>query len=133
MVFELKPISKVTNMLLNRKEYLIEITHTNSAAPNKATLTSKLANEYKVEENQIYVFNMNTFPGEHKTLANANIYNSFDDLKKIERDFVVARITGEKKSKIPRRQKKDARIKRYKMFGTLKRNMRKAAKKAEAD
>lgn len=76
---------------------------------------------------------MKTKPGLHKTVACANMYNSFDDLKKIERSFVVTRITGEKAVKPRRREKKIARIKRSKMFGTLKRNMKKAARKAESD
>jgi small subunit ribosomal protein S24e len=76
---------------------------------------------------------MSTRPGLHRTVALANMYNSFDDLKKIEREFVVARITGERPAKIPRRQKKDARIKRYKRFGTLKRNMKKASRKTQND
>lgn len=131
MAFQLKVVRSSTNHLLNRKEVQLEITHNNQASPSKETVTTELSSNYSLPTKQIYVYGMSTKPGLHKTVALANMYNSFDDLKKIEREFVVARITGERPVKVPRRQKKDARIKRYKMFGTLKRNMKKANRKAQ--
>lgn len=133
MAFQLKVVRSNTNQLLNRKEIQLEITHSNQGTPSKEIITTELSSNYSLPAKQIYVYGMDTKPGLHKTVALANMYNSFDDLKKIEREFVVARITGERPAKIPRRQKKDARIKRYKMFGTLKRNMKKASKKAQDD
>lgn len=131
MAFQLKVVKSTPNQLLNRKELEIELTHTNQGTPDKKIVTSELSSNYSIPSNQIYVYSMKTYPGLHKTVANANMYNTFDDLKKIERDFVVTRITGEKKAKVPRRQKKDARIKKYKRFGTLKRNMKKAARRTQ--
>lgn len=133
MAFQLKVVRSNTNQLLNRKEIELEITHSNQASPSKEIVTSELSSNYSLPSKQIYVYNMHTRPGQHRTVALANMYNSFDDLKKIEREFVVARITGERASKIPRRQKKDARIKRYKRFGTMKRNMKKASRRSQDD
>lgn len=133
MAFQLKVVRSSNNQLLNRKEIELEITHNNQASPSKEIVTSELSSNYSLPPKQIYVYGMRTKPGLHKTVALANMYNNFDDLKKIEREFVVARITGEKPSKIPRRQKKDARIKRYKRFGTMKRNLKKASRRAQDD
>ena len=133
MAFQLKVLKNINNQLLNRKELQLEITHTNQSSPDKKTVTSELSSNYSIPEEQIYVYGMTTKQGLHKTLAMASMYNSFEDLKKIERAFVVSRITGEKVTKVPRRQKKDARIKKYKKFGTLKRIMKKASRKAQDD
>lgn len=133
MAFELKVIKSTPNQLLNRKELQLEITHTNQSSPDKKTVTSELSANYSLPEQQIYVYNMRTKQGLHKTIASASLYNTFEDLKKIERSFVVARITGEKATKVPRRQKKDARIKKYKKFGTVKRIMKKLSRKTKED
>lgn len=133
MAFQLKVIKSTSNPLLNRKELQLEITHTNQSSPDKKTVTSELSSNYSIAAQQIYVYDMCTKQGLHKTMASASLYNTFEDLKKIERAFVVTRITGEKETKVPRRQKKDARIKKYKKFGTLKRNMKKAARKSQDD
>ena len=133
MAFQLKILKNISNQLLNRKELQLEITHTNQSSPDKTTVASELSSTYSIPSEQIYVYDMSTKQGLHKTIAKASMYNSFEDLKKIERAFVVARITGEKATKVPRRQKKDARIKKYKKFGTLKRIMKKAARKAQDD
>lgn len=133
MAFQLKVLKNINNQLLNRKELQLEITHTNQPSPDKKTVTSELSTNYSIPSEQIYVYNMCTKQGLHKTLAKASMYNSFEDLKKAERAFVVTRITGEKVSKVPRRQKKDARIKKYKKFGTLKRIMKKASRKTQDD
>ncbi|ELA42124.1 uncharacterized protein VICG_00765 [Vittaforma corneae ATCC 50505] len=131
MAFQLKVLKSTSNQLLNRKELQLEITHTNQSSPDKKSVTEELSSNYSIPAEQIYVYGMRTKPGLHKTIASANMYSAFEDLKKIERSFVVARITGEKLSKIPRRQKKDARIKKYKRFGTLKRNMKRASRRRQ--
>lgn len=131
MAFQLKVLKSTPNQLLNRKELQLEITHTNQSSPDKKSVTEELSSNYSIPSEQIYVYSMRTKPGLHKTLASVNMYSTFEDLKKIERPFVVTRITGEKVSKIPRRQRKDARIKKYKRFGTLKRNMKKASRRTQ--
>lgn len=130
MAFQLKVVKSTQNQLLNRKELQLEIVHTLQACPKKEEVTNELSTNYSLASKNIYVYSMRTAQGQQLTMAKANIYNNFEDLKKIERAFVVAKITGEKISKVPRRQKKDARIKKYKRFGTLKRNMKKLSKKA---
>ncbi|EED42053.1 hypothetical protein EBI_27516 [Enterocytozoon bieneusi H348] len=47
-------------------------------------------------------------------------------MKKIVLPHVLRRITGEEKQKVARRMRKDARKKKAKIFGTMKRNMKKA-------
>lgn len=133
MAYQLKVVRSTPNPLLNRREIQLEITHTNQSSPSKTAVTQDLSSNYSLPKEQIYVYEMTTKPGLHKTIAKANMYNSFDDLKNVERSFVVTRITGEKTKKVARRLKKDLRIKKYKRFGTMKRLMKKAARRAEDD
>lgn len=127
----MKVVKSAANPLLNRKEIQLEITHACQAGPSKKTVTEELSTNYSIPAENIYVYDMYIAKGTHTTVAKANMYNSFEDLKNIERAFVLARLTGEKETKMPRRQKKAARKKKYQMFGTLKRNMKKAARRAE--
>lgn len=132
MAFQLKVLKSTPNPLLNRKELKLELTHTNQSTPDRKAVTEELSSHYSLPPKQIYVYNISTKPGMHKTHANASVYNSFDSLKAIERAFVVKRITGEtEKVKVLRRIKKTARIKSYKRFGTNKRFMKKAARRSK--
>lgn len=133
MSYVIKVVGRNENQLLNRKELNLEITHTNQGTPNKAVVVSELSKNYSVPSNQIYVYDLGTKKGLHRSIAKANIYENMDDLKNIEREFVLAKITGEKKQKIMRRAKKEMRIKKYNTFGTHKRNMKKAARKSKDD
>jgi len=132
MAINIKVVKSISNALLNRKEVELSITHPNQATPDKKVITSELSSNYSVPENQICVFDVITGFGSHHSNATAHLYTkSADDLRMIERKHIVARKTGETIEKIPRRTRKDTRIKKYKMFGTLKRNMKKAARRTK--
>ncbi|KAI5152330.1 small subunit ribosomal protein S24e [Enteropsectra breve] len=127
----IKVAKSFVNALLNRRELTINITHPNKSTPTKELITSEISPLYSVPAGQIYVYGIKTGFGSHQSVAYAHLYKSMDDLKSVEREFVVERMTGVKRDKIKRRQRKDNRIKAYKMFGTLQRNMKKAAKRSE--
>lgn len=129
MAVQIKVVKSAINPLLNRKEVELTINHVNQSTPAKKIITSELSSNYSCPETQIYVFGVKTRFGSFETLAKAHLYNSLEDMKKIERPFVMARVTGETIDKMRRRARKDKRIKRYKMFGTLSRNMKKAARR----
>lgn len=129
MAVQIKVVKNVTNPLLNRKEVEMTINHVNQSTPAKKVITSELSSNYSVPENQVYVYDLKTRFGSFETRAKAHLYNSIEDMKKIERQFVISRVTGETVNKMKRRARKDKRIKSYKMFGTLNRNMKKAARR----
>lgn len=129
MAISIKVIKSVTNPLLARRELALLITHTNQPTPDKKTIAGELCSNYTVPEGQIRIFGMETGFGIHESRASAHIYNSADDLAKIEYPYVVARMTGNPLRKIKRMTRKQERVKRRKVFGTEKRNMKKAARR----
>uniref|UniRef100_A0A1B6K6C4 Small ribosomal subunit protein eS24 n=1 Tax=Homalodisca liturata TaxID=320908 RepID=A0A1B6K6C4_9HEMI len=118
-----------TNALLGRKEVEMSISHPNQATPNKEVISSELSNIYTIPSSQIYIYGMKTGFGAHLSVARAHMYNSADDLRKIERPFVVARLTGVSETKVKRIIRKQERKKKAKIFGTVKRNMKKVQRR----
>ncbi len=128
---DIKVLKSIKNVLLSRKELELSIMHNGKSTPTRDELTSTISSIYSAPKNQIYVFNINTGFGVHKSTAIAHIYNSFDDLKAIEKDSVVTKITGQAKPKIKRMLKKQDKNKKRKLFGSLRRIKMKAEKKAK--
>ncbi|KAI4291670.1 small subunit ribosomal protein S24e [Pancytospora philotis] len=129
MAISIKVTKFNTNALLSRRELELSITHRNQSTPNKEVITSELSSNYAVPAGQIYVHSVKTGFGIHESVARAHMYNSTDDLKKIERAFVTTRLTGEAPFKVKRITKKQERVKRRNIFGTEKRNMEKAKRR----
>lgn len=119
------------NKLLNRKELEMILSHPKLATPNKKEVTKQLASLHKANTKNVVIYDIVPRFGAHTSKAKAKIYSNENDLKTAERQFVVTRLTGEKPKKVVRRMRKDARKKKAKMFGSLRRNVRKAEKKAK--
>lgn len=131
MSFSIEILQMKDNKLLNRKELLLNLTHPKDATPKKDDIANKLATLHQASAKNIVVYNLTGRFGSHATKAMAKIYPSFQQLETVERTFIVTRKTGVKPKKIVRRMRKDARKKKEKMFGSLKRNIKKAEKKAK--
>lgn len=130
MAVSLKVVKCATNSLLARKEVELVINHQKQSTPTRSLITTELSNNYSIPAGQIYVYGVKTGFGSSESVAYAHMYNSVDDLKKIERTFVVSRLTGEVPSKVKRINRKQERVKRRNVFGTEKRNMQKAQRRA---
>lgn len=115
--------------MLGRRELELSINHAGKATPAKAEVQAKIAELYQTRKDGILVFDMCNQQGTNTSISKCRIYGSLDDLKKIELPYAIRRITGEVKGGKPRRARKDERKKKAKMFGSLKRNMKKAEKK----
>ena len=131
MAVSIKVVKCNANALLSRKEVSMTVTHVNQATPKKDLIASELSTNYSIPATQIYVFGIKTRFGSGESVARAHMYNSTDDLKKIERTFVNTRMTGVAPAKIKRITKKQERVKRRKVFGTEKRNMEKVKRRVK--
>lgn len=129
MNLELEVESIRDNKLLSRKELRMVVHHPGAGIPDKESLRDKISELYQTNKKNIVVANLKNRYGTYRTTLNARIYPNTDALTSTEKKSVVARLTGEEIKKTPRRIRKDERKKRYKMFGTLRRNMRKAERK----
>lgn len=117
------------NKLLSRKELAITVLHAGAAVPDRETLRSKIAELYQTGKDRIVVSSFKNRYGTHRTTLSAKIYSNADALESTEMRHVVTKLTGKEFKTVPRRVRKDERKKRYKMFGTLKRSMKKAERK----
>lgn len=126
---ELEIIAQKTNELLSRKELNLKIHHEESSVPPKNTVVEKLSKLFQTKSDNIVVYDIANCPGTHISIGKVNIYSNVDDLKKVEKQYMITRKTGEVKTRKPRRTRKDERKKNYKRFGTVKRAMKKAERK----
>lgn len=129
MANKLRVVNSFSNALFNRREISLVVEHNKESTPTKDYVRKELSTNFSVPENQIYVFGMKTKFGSHTTDVQAHLYSNFEEMKRIVLPHVLRRITGEEKQKVARRMRKDARKKKAKIFGTMKRNMKKAEKR----
>lgn len=122
-------VDQTENKLLNRREFNLILKHSRSSTPSKTEIVQKMATLNHVKPNTVIVYDLTGRFGTHETKAKCKIYSNLDQLKKIENEYVVTRITGEKKKKVVRRMRKDARKKKTKMFGSMRRILKKAERK----
>ncbi|TBU03062.1 ribosomal protein S24 [Hamiltosporidium tvaerminnensis] len=127
--FTLTITHTIPNPLLSRQLIKVKLAHPNSSTPKKDEITKKLAYLFQTDPSLVIVRNCRTAFGLHETTAEAKIYEEISTLNSTEHSYVIARKTGVVADKVPRRLRKDTRKKKYKMFGSLRRNMRVAAKK----
>ena len=110
------------NKLLNRKQFIVELTHPGwcGTVPTK-TVRKKLATLYKVaDENQVSVFGFKTHFGGGKTSGFGLIYDDLASLKRIEPNYRKARM-GFGKKKLPARKSiKERRNRDKKLRGKKK-------------
>ena len=131
MSLTLKVTKSFANCIFNRKEIELSIKHNRQATPCRDAIRKELSVNYSIPVEQIYVFNMKTSFGVNDTVASAHLYSDAELMKKVVLPYVLRKVTGEEITKVARRQRKDARKKRVKIFGTMARNMKKAAKRSE--
>ncbi|KAM0672797.1 hypothetical protein OCOL_000063 [Ordospora colligata] len=118
------------NKLLSRKELEVVAHHPGMACPSKEEVRDKISELYQTNKKNIVIAGMNNRYGTHRSMMNARIYASADMLTQIEKKNIVAKMTRTEIKIKARRVRKDERKKSYKMFGTLRRNTRKAEKRS---
>lgn len=117
------------NKLLSRRELEVVAHHPGMPIPSKEEVCEKISELYQTNKKNVVVSDLSNRYGTHRTSLKARIYSSADALADIERKHIVARLTGKEFKTVPRRVRKDERKKRVKIFGTIKRAMKKAEKK----
>lgn len=102
---ELKIISEKNNPLLKRREVQFQVEHTQTGgSPSRMEIRNALANILKIDQNLVFVKKVETKTGTHMALGLANAYDSFEQAKFIEPEYIVKRnIPSEK----PEEEKKE--------------------------
>ena len=109
------------NPLLNRKQFVVELTHPNwcGTVPSKLVKT-KLASMYKVGEDQISIFGFKTKFGGGKTSGFGLIYDDVASLKRLEPNYRKTRLGFGKKKLPARKTMKERRNRDSKIRGAKK-------------
>jgi small subunit ribosomal protein S24e len=88
---EINVNEKIENPLLNRTEIRFDCTYQGDATPKVLDVKNRLVATLNVDKNLLVVHNLKPSYGEGKALGYAKLYDSEENLNKIERDHVVAK------------------------------------------
>jgi small subunit ribosomal protein S24e len=89
---EVKIISKKENPLLKRKEVQFKVEHgPKGKTPARLDLKRSLAAELQVNEKLVFIKNMRTLTGTSTAVGAANAYETVEQAKRIEPDYIIKR------------------------------------------
>ncbi|XP_057957135.1 small ribosomal subunit protein eS24z isoform X1 [Malania oleifera] len=111
----------MTNRLLSRKQFVIDVLHPGRANVSKAELKEKLASMYEVRDpNAIFVFKFRTHFGGGKSTGFGLIYDSVENAKKYEPKYRLIRNGLDTKVEKSRKQMKERKNRAKKIRGVKK-------------
>eukprot|EP01080_Neovahlkampfia_damariscottae_P000875 gene875-9786_t len=111
----------MTNRLLRRKQFAVDILHPGTKSLSNKELTEKLAKMYKVENQQtIVLFGFKSHFGGGKSTGFCSIYDNVNQLKKTEPRFRLVRKGLAEKIEKSRKQTKEKKNRASKFFGKEK-------------
>merc|ERR1711874_613841 len=113
----------LTNRLLQRKQFVVDIIHPGLANVSKADVREKLGKAYKADPGNIFVFGFRTAFGGGRSTGFGLIYDSLDAAKKFEPKYRLQRAGLYEKPKGSRKQKKVKKHRLAKFRGTKRAKM----------
>ena len=128
--FQLVTRKFMTNRLLNRKQFILDVNHPGRANVSKSDITAALATKYKVTDPKtIFVFGFRTKFGGGSSTGFGLIYDNVGQAQKFEPKYRLVRAGLLEKKHMPRKQRKERKNKGKKVFGTGRAEKRRQAKK----
>jgi small subunit ribosomal protein S24e len=88
---EIKIISEKQNQLLKRKEIRFRLDHQASSTPPRLDTRRAVADALRVNVDLVFVKKFITKPGMHTAIGVANLYETIDQAKLVEPEYVVKR------------------------------------------
>jgi len=121
----------LTNRLLARKQFIIDVIHQGKPVLPKTEIRERLAKLYKVQDPQtVVVFGFETKFGGGRSTGFGLIYDNLQALKKYEPKFRLVRAGLATKGTISRKLRKEKKNRQLKVRGTKKAKVGSTAKKA---
>ncbi|KAF9785864.1 40S ribosomal protein S24 [Thelephora terrestris] len=96
----------ITNRLLARRQFIVDVLHPERANVPKSELSEKLAALYKTDKARVVTFGFKTQFGGGRSSGFALIYDNEESQKKFEPRYRLVRFRGTKKSKAAEPPKK---------------------------
>ncbi|KAG2449471.1 hypothetical protein HYH02_005616 [Chlamydomonas schloesseri] len=111
----------MTNRLLQRRQFIIDVLHPGRANVSKSELAEKLSSMYDVKDSQcIFLFGFRTQFGGGKSTGFGLIYDDLKAAKQFEPKYRLIRNGLEKKVEKSRKQMKERRKRAKKVRGAKK-------------
>ncbi|TFK57291.1 hypothetical protein OE88DRAFT_1650930 [Heliocybe sulcata] len=111
----------ITNRLLARRQFVVDVLHPSRANVSKAELQEKLAKAYKTEKDRVVCFGFRTHFGGGRSTGFALIYDDEASQRKFEPKYRLIRSGMEKKvDKAGRKLRKERKNRAKKVRGTQK-------------
>eukprot|EP01117_Protostelium_nocturnum_P012542 TRINITY_DN4619_c0_g2_i1.p1 TRINITY_DN4619_c0_g2~~TRINITY_DN4619_c0_g2_i1.p1 ORF type:complete len:138 (-),score=38.75 TRINITY_DN4619_c0_g2_i1:76-489(-) len=121
----------MTNRLLNRRQFVIDVIHPNRPNVSKTELKEKLGKLYKVKDlTLVQVFGFSTQFGGGRSTGFGLIYDNLESLKKTEPKYRLVRSGLATKGTISRKLRKEKKNRVKKEHGTKKAKVGATAKKS---
>lgn len=116
---EVKVTQEQQNILLKRREILFEVEHSQTkGTPSRLEIRNKLAETLKTKPELVYVKRVETKTGTMKAKGEANAYESVEQAKLLEPEYIVTRNTppekkekAEEKAEAPPKKKEKTEMK----------------------
>jgi small subunit ribosomal protein S24e len=83
-------LSESYNKLLHRKDIQMLVDY-DGATPKRAELLKLIAEHLKVSEDRIAIIKMESLFGQHRLSVHCHVYDTVEDMKKYEREYVLKR------------------------------------------
>jgi small subunit ribosomal protein S24e len=97
---EVKVTSEKQNPMLKRKEINFQVEHEQTGStPTRVEIRKAIAAATKTDESVVFVKKFETKTGTHTALGIANIYDTVEQAKLIEPEYIVKRNIPEEKTK----------------------------------
>merc|ERR1711939_542845 len=110
----------ITNRLLQRKQFVVDVLHPSRPNVSKDELREKLSTMYKAPKDQVIVFGFRTQFGGGKSTGFALIYDTKESLKFGPRHRLIKFGLAEKKEKTARKLRKERKNRAKKFRGVAK-------------
>jgi len=106
---EVKITSQQQNLLLKRKEILFEVEHSQTkGTPSRIEIRNRLADVLKTRPELVFVKRVETKTGTMKAQGEANAYESAEQAKLVEPEYIILRNTPPEKKEKAAEQKAEA-------------------------
>jgi len=103
---EIKITQQKENPLLKRKEVQFEVEHNTGSTPPRLEVRRAVANALKLNVDLVFIKKFETKTGTHTATGTANLYESADQAKLIEPEYIVKRNIPPEKPKEEAKEQK---------------------------
>ncbi len=93
---KIKVVSQRRNELLKRSEVTFNVDHEGSGTPSRVEVRKKLSEMLNMDAEKVYITKYETKTGRMTALGEARVYDSVEDARFVEPEYIILRNMPEK-------------------------------------